>query len=66
MRTVDAKLAVGKLHTLWVEFAKFYESNKQYDDAATIFKKAIEVAYQKVDDLASVWCEWAEMEIRRE
>ena len=29
VQTVDAKQAVGKPHTLWVEFAKFYESNNQ-------------------------------------
>ena len=29
VQTVDAKQAVGKLHTLWVEFAKFYEGNSQ-------------------------------------
>lgn len=64
MQTVQPKLAVGKLHSLWVEFSKFYEKNGQVDDARIIFEKAIEVEYIKVDDLASVWCEWAEMEIR--
>ncbi|XP_050306886.1 pre-mRNA-splicing factor syf1 homolog isoform X1 [Anthonomus grandis grandis] len=66
VQTVQPKLAVGKLHTLWVEFAKFYEKNGQVDDARLIFEKAIEVQYIKVDDLASVWCEWTEMEIRNE
>ncbi|XP_019864746.1 pre-mRNA-splicing factor syf1 homolog [Aethina tumida] len=66
VQTVDPKLAVGKLHTLWVEFAKFYESNGQVDDARLIFEKATLVPYVKVDDLANVWCEWAEMEIRNE
>uniref|UniRef100_T1P7U2 Tetratricopeptide repeat protein n=1 Tax=Musca domestica TaxID=7370 RepID=T1P7U2_MUSDO len=66
VQTVQPKLAVGKLHTLWVEFAKFYESNGQVDDARVVFERATEVEYVKVDDLASVWCEWAEMEIRQE
>lgn len=66
MQTIDPKLAVGKLHTLWVNFAKFYETNGQMDDARLVFEKAILVPYTKVDDLASVWCEWAEMEIRNE
>lgn len=34
--------------------------------ARIIFEKAILVPYTDVDDLASVWCEWAEMEIRNE
>jgi pre-mRNA-splicing factor SYF1 len=66
VQTVDPKLAVGKLHTLWVAFATFYEENKQIDDARVVFEKGIHVPYSKVDDLASVWCEWAEMEIRHE
>lgn len=66
VQTVDPKLAVGKLHTLWVEFAKFYETNKQIEDARLIFEKATQVEYIKVDDLAAVWCQWTEMEIRNE
>ncbi|PNF27656.1 hypothetical protein B7P43_G15399, partial [Cryptotermes secundus] len=66
VQTVDPKLAVGKLHTLWVAFAKFYEENRQIDDARVVFENATHVPYNKVDDLASVWCEWAEMEIRHE
>jgi len=60
----DPKLAVGKLHALWVDFAKFYEKNQQIKDARIIFEKATHVAYLKVDDLANVWCEWVEMELR--
>lgn len=66
VQTVDPKLAVGKLFTLWVSFAKFYEENNQIEDARLVFEKAILVPYTKVEDLASVWCEWAEMEIRHE
>jgi len=64
VQTVDPKQAVGKLFTLWVNFAKFYETNKQINDSRIIFEKATHVAYLKVDDLASVWCEWVEMELR--
>ncbi|XP_055624292.1 pre-mRNA-splicing factor syf1 homolog [Toxorhynchites rutilus septentrionalis] len=66
VHTVQPKLAVGKLYTLWVEFAKFYEKNKQLSDARIVFEKAVQVDFLKVDELASVWCEWAEMEIREE
>ncbi|XP_034950910.1 pre-mRNA-splicing factor syf1 homolog [Chelonus insularis] len=64
VQTVQPHLAVDKLHTLWVAFAKFYEENDQISDARVVFEKATHVPYTKVDDLASVWCEWAEMEIR--
>ena len=66
VQTVDPKLATGKPHTLWVEFAKFYEQHKQLVEARVIFDKATKVNYRHVDELASVWCEYAEMEIRHE
>ncbi|RWS06759.1 pre-mRNA splicing factor Syf1-like protein [Dinothrombium tinctorium] len=64
VQTVDSKQAIGKPHTLWVNFAKFYERNDQLEDARMIFEKAIEAPFARVEDLASVWCEWAEMELR--
>jgi len=64
VQTVDPKLAIGKVHTLWVDFAKFYEKNAQLEDALIVFEKAVQVPFVKVDELATVWCEWAEMEIR--
>uniref|UniRef100_A0A0A9YW84 Pre-mRNA-splicing factor SYF1 n=1 Tax=Lygus hesperus TaxID=30085 RepID=A0A0A9YW84_LYGHE len=66
VQTVDPKQAVGKPHMLWVNFSKFYEENDQIEDARIVMEKGTHVAYLKVDDLASVWCEWAEMEIRNE
>merc|ERR550519_151305 len=64
VQTVDPKQAVGKLSTLWINFAKFYEKNKQPDDARVIFEKATHVAYIKAEELANVWCQWVEMELR--
>lgn len=66
VQTVDPKLATGKLNTLWISFSRFYEDNGQIEDARIIFEQSVQVAYTKVDDLASVWCEWAEMELRHE
>lgn len=66
VQTIDPKLATGKLHVLWVSFAKFYEENDQIEDARIIFEKATQVPFIKVEDLAHVWCEWAEMELRHE
>lgn len=64
VRTIDPIKAVGKPHTLWVAFAKLYESHKDIGNARVIFDKAVQVNYKAVDNLASVWCEWAEMELR--
>lgn len=64
VRTVDPMKAVGKPHTLWVAFAKLYESHGDVANARVIFDKAVQVNYKTLDHLASVWCEWAEMELR--
>lgn len=64
VRTVDPMKAVGKPHTLWVAFAKLYENHKDVANARVIFDKAVQVNYKTLDNLASVWCEWAEMELR--
>lgn len=66
VQTVDPMQASGRPHTLWVEFAKFYENANQIEDAGLIFSKAVQVEYKHVDDLASVWCEWGEMELRHD
>ncbi|XP_053151646.1 pre-mRNA-splicing factor SYF1 isoform X1 [Hemicordylus capensis] len=66
VQTVDPFKATGKSHTLWVSFAKFYEVNGQIEDARTIFEKATKVNFKQVDELASVWCEYGEMELRHE
>ena len=48
VQTVDPKQAVGKLHHLWVNFAKFYDENDQLEDARVILEKATHVAFLKV------------------
>lgn len=62
--TVDPQKAEGRLWTLWTAFAKFYESHDDLENARVIFEKATQVNYRAVDDLASSWCEWIEMELR--
>ncbi|XP_062161002.1 uncharacterized protein LOC133868201 [Alnus glutinosa] len=64
VRTVDPMKAVGKPHTLWINFSKLYESHKDIANARVIFDKAVQVNYKTVDHLATLYCEWAEMELR--
>ncbi|EDV28130.1 uncharacterized protein TRIADDRAFT_21689, partial [Trichoplax adhaerens] len=64
VQTVSPTEASGKPHTLWVAFARFYEDNDQLPEARIIFQKATKVPFKYVDDLAAVWCEFAEMELR--
>jgi pre-mRNA-splicing factor SYF1 len=58
---------------LYVNFAKFYEeggatgsAEKDLDSARKIFEKATKVQFKTVEDLAEVWCEWSELELRHE
>lgn len=66
VKTVDPKLATGKLSGLWLALARFYENHEDIENARTILSKATEVDYKSVDELANIWCAWGEMEIRNE
>ena len=66
VKTVDPKLATGKLSGLWLALARFYENHEDVENARTILSKATEVDYKSVDELANIWCAWGEMEIRNE
>eukprot|EP00736_Rhodelphis_marinus_P012111 Rmarinus@m.28163 len=64
VRTVEPERAIGKPHSLWCNFAKYYEKHNALNDARAIFERATSANFRQPDELASVWCEWAEMEIR--
>jgi len=76
LATVDPGRAVGKPHALWIGFARYYEGLAKkvvHKDPRTdplrlarlIFEKAVKVEFKSVDELASVWTEFAEFEIRQ-
>ncbi|KAI9905869.1 hypothetical protein PsorP6_013927 [Peronosclerospora sorghi] len=56
----------GRLPKLWIQFARFYDEHNDLNNARAIFKKAAEVGFRNPHELAAVYCEWAEMEIRHE
>ncbi|WVQ79428.1 pre-mRNA-splicing factor SYF1 [Cryptococcus sp. DSM 104549] len=76
--TIAPRKATGPLYPLYVNFAKFYEEGGSKDDngepksepdleqARKILERATKVPFKSVDELAEVWCEWAEMELRNE
>ncbi|KAG2493464.1 hypothetical protein HYH03_008281 [Edaphochlamys debaryana] len=66
VRTVDPDKATGKPFSLWCAFAKFYERHGDVPNARIIFQKAVEARHKYVDDVAQIWCEWAEMELRHQ
>lgn len=66
IKTVDPKLANGKLSGLWLAFAKYYEKEKDLESARTVFEQAVQVPFRSVEELANVWCGWGEMELKYE
>lgn len=77
--TINPRKATGPLYPLYVNFAKFYEEGGSKDTetgeaggepdleaARKIFEKGTRVPFKSVDELAEIWCEWAEMELRNE
>eukprot|EP00761_Pharyngomonas_kirbyi_P004703 gb/GECH01004708.1/.p1 GENE.gb/GECH01004708.1/~~gb/GECH01004708.1/.p1 ORF type:complete len:902 (+),score=289.33 gb/GECH01004708.1/:1-2706(+) len=64
VQTVDPHKAIGKIHSLWVRFAQFYEERNDLSNARIIFEKAVQSKFRNIDDLANVWAEYVEMELR--
>ncbi|KAL5385715.1 pre-mRNA-splicing factor syf1 [Paraphaeosphaeria sporulosa] len=63
---INPKKAVGKFHELWTAYAKFYEAGGDIQNARVIMEKAVKVPFKSVAELAEMWCEWVEMELRHE
>ncbi|KAJ8517323.1 hypothetical protein ONZ45_g5493 [Pleurotus djamor] len=73
LETVNARKATANFHHLYINFARFYEdggvtksAESDLDSARKILEKATKVNFKTVEDLAEVWCEWSEMELRQE
>lgn len=63
---ISPKKASGRLHDLWTNYARFYEDGGDIRNARIIMEKAVKVPYKSVSELAEMWTEWAEMELRNE
>ncbi|KAJ3802386.1 hypothetical protein GGU11DRAFT_9056 [Lentinula aff. detonsa] len=73
LETINPRKATANLHRLYVNFAKFYEeggttgqAEPDLDSARKILEKGTKVNFKAVEDLAEIWCEWAELEIRHD
>lgn len=73
LETINPRKATANLHRLYVNFAKFYEeggttaqAEPNLDSARKILEKGTKINFKAVEDLAEVWCEWAELEVRQE
>ncbi|EJT98495.1 hypothetical protein DACRYDRAFT_118755 [Dacryopinax primogenitus] len=73
LRTISPKRATANLHQLYIHFARFYEqggvsrsAEPDVKSARRVLERATGVNFRVVDELAEVWIEWAEMELRAE
>ncbi|XP_055353632.1 pre-mRNA-splicing factor syf1 homolog [Paramacrobiotus metropolitanus] len=67
VKTIEPKKSCnGRFSSIWIAFAQFYDKHGQQDDARIIFEKALEVNYDKVEELGDVWCAYAEMELKHD
>ena len=63
-KVISPHRASGSLTQLWIDYARFHEDKGELDKARAVFKSAVKVGFAIVDDLAHIWCQYAEMEIR--
>ncbi|KAG9097903.1 pre-mRNA-splicing factor syf1, partial [Ceratobasidium sp. 370] len=71
LKTINPKKTTANAHQLYVHFAKFYETGgvegtaePDLASARRVLEGATKVAFKSVDELAEVWVEWSDMEIR--
>ena len=73
LSTIASRRATANFHRLYINFAKFYEeggttgeAEADLANARKVLEKATKVNFKSVEDLAEIWCEWSEMEVRHE
>lgn len=65
--TINPKKATGaSICRLWVNYAMFYENGGDLKSARIIFEKGVKVPFKSPNELADLYIDWAEMELRNE
>lgn len=65
LSTVSGRRAKGSLAQLWCDYAEYVEVTlKDAEGARKIFQRAVESDFATVDDLATVWIAWSNLELR--
>lgn len=66
IQTLIPDSVIGKLSSIYFSWANFYESKKDIESCREVFSRAVKVEFKNIDELANIWCGWAEMEMRFE
>jgi pre-mRNA-splicing factor SYF1 len=64
INTIEPLKAYGRPEQIWINYARFYESIDDIKNANGVFYKGTRVVFKSLDQIASIWCEWAEMHLR--
>ncbi|KAK2962454.1 putative Pre-mRNA-splicing factor SYF1 [Blattamonas nauphoetae] len=67
IETIVPEQAVGRLSDVWIAYARVCEERegeKDIPSAGSVFRRATKAHFRGGDEMASVWCEWIEMELR--
>ena len=70
--TINPRKATPNFHNLFVSFAKFYEegvsrsAEPDLGSARRVLEKGTKTPFRTVEELADLWCEWSELELRNE
>ncbi|KAJ3368512.1 pre-mRNA-splicing factor syf1 [Allomyces arbusculus] len=64
LATINPKHASGRLDELWVALAVHFEKEGNLVMARQVFEEAVVVEYKTVAELAAVWTEYADLELR--
>lgn len=60
VKTVHPKEQTGSYADLWIYVALLLERNEKIEEAEKIFERGVQIPFMKVDELAQVWCKYAE------
>lgn len=66
LNAIDPQLALGRLSAIWMSLANYYDKSNDLNNARQTWKKAVLVNFKTADELANVWCAWAEMEMHHD
>jgi pre-mRNA-splicing factor SYF1 len=64
INTIDPLKSYGRPEQLWINYARFYESIDDVSNANKIYFQGTKIIFKSLDQIASIWCEWAEMHMR--
>lgn len=64
LKTIDPSNCFGKLSSLWLGLAHFYESKDDLSSCRSVYENAVKVKYRNLSENMYVWSSWAEFEIR--